>query len=134
MPLPDFPRLTLQKNPLEQVICQLRFPQILKIDMQAPFEFQDIIRQEYPMYAASKENQPEMSPEITAQIPPGSIGIPAVDKINYRFFTTNEAWVVNLASQFVFSQDSGNRSVIACNLYRRDMAASSRLAGHPKHH
>jgi uncharacterized protein (TIGR04255 family) len=101
MPIPDVPHTLYQKNLLDQVICQLRFPPILKIDMQAPFEFQDIIRQSYPLYATAKEGQPDLSPETMVQLPPGMRAISAVDKMNYRFFSEDQLWTVNLASQFI---------------------------------
>lgn len=39
MSLPDVPRVLYAKAPLEQVICQLRFPTILKINLETPPEF-----------------------------------------------------------------------------------------------
>jgi uncharacterized protein (TIGR04255 family) len=101
MPIPDVPHTIYQKNLLDFVICQLRFPPILKIDMQAPFEFQDIIRQSYPLYAMAKDGQPDLPPEIMAQVAQGVVAIPATDKMNYRFITEDNLWTVNLASQFI---------------------------------
>jgi uncharacterized protein (TIGR04255 family) len=101
MPLPDISHIVYQKNLLDQVICQLRFPPILKIDVQVPFEFQDIIRQDYPLFSTTKEIPPDLSPEMAAQLPPGSIAMPASDKMNYSFFSEDEAWTVNLGSNFL---------------------------------
>jgi uncharacterized protein (TIGR04255 family) len=40
----DSPRVIYGRNPLEQVICQIRFPTILKIDTELPAAFQEQIR------------------------------------------------------------------------------------------
>ena len=50
MPFPDSERVIYQRNPLLEVICQLRFPSILRIDSEAPAVFQERVRKEYPMY------------------------------------------------------------------------------------
>ena len=41
-------RQIYRRRQLLEVICQLRFPDILKIESTAPAEFQDQIRAEYP--------------------------------------------------------------------------------------
>ena len=46
------------RNMLLEVICQLRFPDILKIEAQEPYAFQDAIRGEYPQYAKKVEQLP----------------------------------------------------------------------------
>ena len=38
------PRCIYRKNQLAEVICQLRFPEILKISAEAPVAFQEAIR------------------------------------------------------------------------------------------
>lgn len=50
MPFPKTERIIYQNNPLINVICQLRFPPILKIDNELPALFQDAIRETYPNY------------------------------------------------------------------------------------
>ena len=44
------PRKIYRRNQLIEVICQLRFPEILKIEAHEPADFQDAIRQAYPQY------------------------------------------------------------------------------------
>ena len=48
MPFPDVERVIYNENPLDRVICQLRFAPILKIDTEIPAEFQERIRIDYP--------------------------------------------------------------------------------------
>ena len=51
-------RKILEKNQLLEVICQLRYFDILKIDASEPVEFQEAIRAEYPQYAKKVEQLP----------------------------------------------------------------------------
>ena len=47
MAFPEVERVIYERNPLDEVICQLRFPAILKID-EPPIAFQEQIRTRYP--------------------------------------------------------------------------------------
>ena len=104
MIFPDAPHVIYKKNPLEQVICQFRFPPILKIDTQIPAEFQDAIREEFPMYLETKEYPPELPAELLAQLPPelaNSVPVTPTNRMNYKFFTPDEKWNVNLTNNFL---------------------------------
>jgi uncharacterized protein (TIGR04255 family) len=50
MALPDSNREIYSRNPLAEVTAQLKFPPILRIEAEAPAQFQDSIRERYPMY------------------------------------------------------------------------------------
>jgi uncharacterized protein (TIGR04255 family) len=50
MPFPESDRIVFEKNPIAQVIAQIRFEPILKISTELPAAFQDRIRAEYPLY------------------------------------------------------------------------------------
>ena len=43
-------RVKYRKSALREVIFQVNFPSILKIDADAPVEFQELVRQQYPLY------------------------------------------------------------------------------------
>lgn len=84
-------------NPLHEVICQLRFPEILSIGTNVPAQFQEAIRDEYPQYSARKEAAP---PKITGT--PGALQLenqPA--NINYQFTSEDGNWRVNLTTRFI---------------------------------
>ena len=49
-------RMIYAKRQLVEVICQLRFPEILSIDASEPAAFQDRIRREYPQYEKKIEH------------------------------------------------------------------------------
>lgn len=82
-------RVIYAKSPLIEVICQLRFPTILKIENQAPYEFQELIRTDYPNYSVKEERQ---------SAPPN--GQPASTK-NHQFISLDGGWKVNLTKDFV---------------------------------
>lgn len=50
MPFPESKRVFYVKNPLAEVICQLRFPAILRIGAESPHEFQERIRDHLPLF------------------------------------------------------------------------------------
>ncbi|MGN0999023.1 MAG: TIGR04255 family protein [Faecousia sp.] len=93
-------------NPLGEVICQLRFPEILTISANAPVAFQEAIRDEYPQYSARKEAP---APKITGT--PGNLSLENQPQtINYQFVSADGAWRVNLTSRFIS---------LACSRYTR---------------
>lgn len=96
MPLPDYDRVIYSKNPLEEVICQLRFPPILLIDAELPAPFQEAVRDRYPLYEekAQGSETPEIPPAIAKLLPPGwPIGQP---RRVYLFTSADNRWVVTL--------------------------------------
>src|SRR5256885_3722562 len=46
---PDSPRVIYGKAPLTAVICQLRFPPILRIESTVPADFQERVRTQFPL-------------------------------------------------------------------------------------
>jgi uncharacterized protein (TIGR04255 family) len=49
-PFPDAPRVIYQLNPLDEVVCRVAFPPILRIDAESPVAFQEDIRNDFPHY------------------------------------------------------------------------------------
>ena len=69
-------RCIYQNNQLLEVICQLRFPTILAINAREPVDFQEAIRQAFPIYEkrmdappARVTMQPGQQPKIEQQTP-----------------------------------------------------------------
>ena len=90
-------RCIYEKNQLVEVICQLRFPEILTIGANLPVDFQEAIRAEFPRYTARKENA---APKITGI--PGNLSLENPEPtINYQFSTADGTWRVNLTSKFI---------------------------------
>ena len=90
-------RSILRKNQLAEVICQLRFPEILIISECAPAAFQELIREDFPQYSVKKEIP---APRITGV--PGNLALenPA-PIINYQFVSADGVWRVNFTSKFI---------------------------------
>ena len=84
------PHCIYAKNQLGEVICQLRFPEILTIGANAPVDFQEAIRADYPQYAVMKE-----------PLPPKPGEAPGQTTRNYQFVSADGAWRVNLTSKFI---------------------------------
>ena len=55
MPFPKVKRFVYKTNLLDEVICQVRFPPILKIDTETPAAFQEVLRSSYPYLTESSE-------------------------------------------------------------------------------
>lgn len=77
------PRCIYDRNPLAEVICQLRFPEILSIETELPAAFQEQIREVFPRYTLRKE------------------GLPGKQTNNYQFASPDNALRVNLTSKFI---------------------------------
>ncbi len=91
------PRVTYRRNQLGEVICQLRFPEILAIGAKVPVDFQEAIRNEFPRYSSRMEAP---APKLTGV--PGNLSLqnqPAA--INYQFVSEDGLWRVNLTQKFI---------------------------------
>lgn len=91
------PRCIYRNNQLAEVICQLRFPEILHIAANLPVDFQEAIRDEFPRYSVRKDNPP---PRL--QGAPGNFQLQKPEPVtNYQFASPDGAWRVNLTSKFI---------------------------------
>ncbi len=90
-------RCIYEKNQLGEVICQLRFPEILSIETTIPAEFQEAIRAIFPRYRVTRETS---APQLVGK--PGAMQLsqPAQNN-NYLFSTDDGMWRVNLTSKFI---------------------------------
>lgn len=100
----DKERCQYRHNQLADVICQLRFPQILTINATPPADFQEEIRNDFPIYSSRVELP---NPKLTGA--PGNLHIEKQSTINnYQFTSADGHWRVNLTSSFIS---------LACNHY-----------------
>lgn len=98
----DEPRCFYRRNPLGEVICQLRFPRILTIETAVPAEFQEAIRGVFPQYSCRKETPaPKL---VNGRLEPQQV------VNNHQFVSADGHWRVNLTASFVS---------LACNRYTR---------------
>lgn len=98
MPFPQTQRVIYHKNPLKQVICQLRFPTILKIASD-PAEFQEAIRHIYPLF----EQKIEVGLPLNLQqaLPSDIIDSVTTQKVSYEFKSEDGNWAVTLNRDFL---------------------------------
>src|SRR6267378_1549779 len=97
-PFPESERVIYAKNPLESVICQLRFPAILRISSEPPVHFQEGLRKFYPLFR-------EIAPvDIPTGFPAELVSI--VGKLlpnpgfkTYEFSTDDSKWQVTLTQE-----------------------------------
>ena len=91
------PHCIYGKNQLADVICQLRFPEILSINANLPVDFQEAIRAQYPKFSTTLE---AAAPKITGA--PGNLQLENQPSTkNYQFTSLDGAWRVNLTSTFI---------------------------------
>ncbi len=91
------PRCIYRHNQLAEVICQLRFPEILTIGTTVPAQFQEAIRAEFPQYSKRMETP---APKLTGV--PGNLSVQKQEPtVNYQFTSADGVWRVNLTSKFI---------------------------------
>ena len=84
-------------SPLAEVICQLRFPEILSIQANSPVEFQDAIRGQFPVYLRRQEIPLAAVAGIGGNLPAQN----REPVINHQFATPDGVWRINLTSKFI---------------------------------
>lgn len=85
----DAGRCRYARPQLLEVVCQLRFPAILKIENQSPYELQELIRGEYPNYSVKEEH------------PPAQKNARPTTVKNHQFISLDGGWKVNLTQSFI---------------------------------
>ena len=100
MPFPESPRVIYQRNPLVEVICQLRFPPVLAISAApGPASFQDAIRDAFPILQVRSSNplanvgQLAIPAELMGLLTKGLTGSVSV----YDFVSEDGAWKITLS-------------------------------------
>ena len=82
---------------LAEVICQLRFPEILSIGANAPVEFQEAIRSDFPQFLRRQEMP---APKLVGV--PGNMTLQNQSAVtNFQFASADGVWRVNLTSKFI---------------------------------
>jgi uncharacterized protein (TIGR04255 family) len=103
MPFPEAPRVIYRKNPLNRVICQLRYPSILKINTESPADFQESIRREYPLYREKTEFLQENTIRGKTDLPTEMMNqlMQASVTKNHEFRSEDGIWKINLTRNFL---------------------------------
>jgi len=91
---PPIEDIRLKKAPLDEVICQVRFPQILRIGEEKPVDFQEQIRRRLPVLDVEREIEVRVPSQEISQ--PSAQASPPV----FRFKSSDEKTIVSLAPHF----------------------------------
>ena len=90
-------RCVYRSHQLADVICQLRFPEILSIGTTVPDKFQEAIRAEFPQYSKRQEMA---APKLAGT--PGNLAVQKQEPtINHQFMSADGVWRVNMTSKFI---------------------------------
>ena len=90
---PRRPEIRLRNPPLQEVICQVRFPTILRIANEQPSEMQERVRRTFPHLEIEKGMLVRVS---SASGPPSAEPAPPT----YRFLSGDRATVISLTQDF----------------------------------
>jgi len=100
MPFPETPRVLYAINPLDKVLCQLRFPTILRVATELPAAFQERVRDRYPLFQQRALSLPVPVPAQIAQ----QLGLQlnlGTGEVAYEFSTEDGLWEVSLTKDFL---------------------------------
>lgn len=103
MLFPESERVLYEKNPLAEVVCQFRFPTILRIRERQLADFQDRIREDYPVYSEQGPSvavPPQLPKELIAVLEQMKMPIP-LGLITHRFSTKDSLRFVSLSDEFM---------------------------------
>lgn len=90
-------RCIYRAHQLADVICQLRFPEILSIGTTVPDKFQEAIRDEFPQYIKRQEMP---APKLAGT--PGNLAVQKPEPvINHQFSSADGVWRVNMTKDFI---------------------------------
>ncbi len=105
MPFPEVERVVYENNPLDNVICQLRYPTIIKIETELPADFQNEIIGDYPVFDDTTEFQQEvsLSAPISPDLAPSFVSpqTKISSSKNYVFSSVDGNWTINLTKNFI---------------------------------
>lgn len=91
MPFKQTPRVLYGHSPLHEVICQIRYQTILRIGTEPPAQFQEDIRDTYPLYERARPllrgaGQADVS-ELLARL---GVPLPVIGEAETHQFTTED--------------------------------------------
>ena len=104
----ESPRVLYNKNPLIEVICQLKFPTILKISTSPPVDFQESIRGKYPIYESPDapkslgelSNLPKESQGFSFSLQVGQPSHKFIDPDSGNFFVLQQEFLAYSQSKY----------------------------------
>ncbi len=93
MPFPEYERVIYTHNPLTEVVCQLKFPRLLRLESEIPADFQERIKDSYP----DLEEKQSVSLEVNTD----QDMVKKTSRPVYEFQSKDGKWKIAIASDFV---------------------------------
>lgn len=93
-----YPECDYGRTGLTTVVCQLRFNPILRIGQEVPVDFQDRVREAFPVFV--REESIELRLALGASLPTAVESLPPTPA-TWRFRTEDGAWAAGLAANFL---------------------------------
>lgn len=90
--IPESPRVVYKQNPLVEVVAQVQFPDILKIQEGPPANFQEAIRGNFPLF--------KMRSERAIAVASGRPASRSATRI-YDFYMDDQSYTVSLSQKFL---------------------------------
>jgi hypothetical protein len=102
-PFPVSPRVIYAVNPLVEVVCQLRFPPILRVDSEPPAAFQEHIRSQYPVLLPRTDGTQELPAGLPSQVAERLRSSIAARnrRVGYDFISADGVWTAGLTREFL---------------------------------
>jgi uncharacterized protein (TIGR04255 family) len=94
MPFTEAKRIIYEKNILDRVVCQLKFPPNLKIDKEIPSDFQNAISNIFTELEVKNETV------LSTNVANNSFNFSQSQNKNYEFLSKDGNWKVNLTRTF----------------------------------
>ena len=110
MAFPEAPRVVYDLNPLDEVVCQLRFPPILKVETELPSSFQERIRGSFPYYESKPKLKlppglpADLAASLARELPIGQ------GQATHEFTSADRFWTLSLTREFI---------ALTCRRYER---------------
>lgn len=86
-------RVLYERSPLIEVVCQVRFPTILRIEAETPASFQDALRHLYPVYEAQRHGGVQGLPPEIAQM----VGAAIKTSVHHQFISSDGFTTITLS-------------------------------------
>jgi uncharacterized protein (TIGR04255 family) len=98
---PAVPRVIYGRNTLIEVVCQIRFPSVLRIDAEMPIAFQEKVRGTFPVL--QRKHQTFVSGGVPEELAKAlqSLVPPTANRQVSNFVTADGCWTLGLTSDFL---------------------------------
>jgi uncharacterized protein (TIGR04255 family) len=91
-------RVSYEKNPLVEVICQARFNRLLRLESEVPATFQQALRHDYPKVVETNSFAAAIPPQLAQVV---RLDASVASQRAFDFVSADGDWSVSITSHFV---------------------------------